>query len=54
VQLTQLAAMKCLACDACAATDADGMLNYRFTGLQACSDCESMAEYVKDEGVYQQ
>jgi hypothetical protein len=23
----------------------------RFTGLQVCSDCESMAEYVKDEGV---
>lgn len=22
----------------------------RFTGLQACSDCDSMAEYVKDEG----
>lgn len=22
----------------------------RFTGLQSCADCESMAEYVKDEG----
>ena len=22
---------------------------HRFTGLQVCSDCDAMAEYVKDE-----
>lgn len=43
-------ALFCMAAQLCGAAESEECRSLGFTGLQLCSDCDTLASYVKDDG----